>query len=433
MIKLRKLQHFQWIIRLLVPAGLSMSAGCGPDVHETSFLVSWSPDESRVAIVPDFLNDEVESGIWVFDSRTGKTTQIVLSAEHTVCVHPQWSPLGDRLLFATVEDDSDDDDAPHQYSIYVVNPDGLALSEVVRSTTSDGTAFLSRNALMWGPAPGTVVFQREVDGKVTAELLDLTTGQSEPYLPHGADVYSLEPSPDGRMVAVLLYDNDTASGEIYVARSDALNWHIIGTFGISRNRVEMAQRLIFWSPDSTRIAIPELTIDEQEITKESSYIRVTDVRTGESLRMQANSASAIFWSENGDSLLFSEAVEEGRTAILRFDLTSGERRVIVSGEDDELLTLNREDGRMYFWRSGVWTTSSTSRKRIQERRLFACHEDGTAARTFGLFDIGEDPSWNVSPAGNRIVIFNDATSGGVVNLTTGETLRLSLERAGDDK
>jgi len=191
----------------------------------------------------------------------------------------------------------------------------------------------------------------------------------------------------------------------------------------------MAQPLIFWSPDSTRIAVPELAVAEQENVVESNYIRIIDVQTGDSIGVRANSASDLFWNGQGDSLLFSEAVDEDTTAIVRFDPASGERRVVVSGAADELLSLNREDGKVYFLRNGVWTASSPSGRPLRERRLFACREDGTAARTFGLFDIGEDPIWNVSSAGNRVVIFRDSASGGVVNLTTGETSRLSLGKA----
>ena len=420
---------------LILFAFCLMSGACGPDPRDVAFLASWSPDGSRAALVPNYvLEEKLPSGLWIYDSRTGLTEQIVSLDENLVCSHPKWSPEGDELLFAVLEspdsEHSDDEGKQMPYSINVVGVDGRNLREVAQSVSaeSDFSAFLTENAVMWGPVPGTIIFQEGAGGKANAVELNLETGIRRQFLPGSADAYVIAPSPDRRSVAALLFDEESRLTRLYVADFALANWQLVETLEIAPRRFEEFESIVFWSPDSSCFAVPEVLDRTAGAEKPLAVIRVREARTG---ALQAGFAadpdSAILWNQESTSIVFSEPSSGGVSRIYCADLSGGSIRLIVSGNDYHLLSWNHEDNRIYFFRAVDGSEGEEQGNNTPERRLFSCAPDGKRAQMLGrlIYD-EEDLLWNLSPDGIRIVAFGSPSNAGIVNLTTGELVMITM-------
>ncbi len=410
---------------LAVMIGLALTmAACDHNPEEQAVsLVDWSPDRSRAALVPNYMGDDPGAyGIWVYDFETGNTKCIFEAPKGAACTHPQWSPAGDELLFGMVLDadsNSPEGDGSVSFSVYAIRPDGRELRRLVDSRTASPEIFVMRNAMSWGPAAGAILFQQSVGDKITAMHLDLASGEINQYLPDLSDFYSLEPSPDRRLVAVLLYDKESDLARVYLADFAAADWRLLETLQVDVDRLGTHSQEIYWSPDSTKFAVPEKVKAASDEEDACGYLRVFDVVAQSSRRFPAREPSpAILWNQDSSALVFA-VPKEPAAGIFRADLSSASVSMIVPGPENSLLSWNHQDGRIYFFRtSDTGATRPVSGERF-EHRLFSCDTEGNGARTLGRFYTSRDPYWNLSPDGSQMVLFEDAGAPDLIYLTTG--------------
>jgi hypothetical protein len=108
-------------------------------------------------------------------------------------------------------------------------------------------------------------------------------------------------------------------------------------------------------------------------------------------------------------------------------LREGNTEVIVAGDNYHLLSWNREDNRIYFFRSDDESENAVRSPVVSAQRLFSCAPDGKRALTLGrIISKEEDLYWNLSPAGDRMVLFGSPSDGGIMNLTTGELVTIHM-------
>lgn len=246
-----------WEIGTLLMFSL-IALGCGPETYHGRFLASWSPDGSRAAAVPNLMEEIPHSGIWIFDARSGQSKQIFALQDGRFCIHPQWSPFTDEILFAIIRKDDEETKSPTDneipYSVWSIGADGYGLRKITDSASieTSGHSDLPRialpNTVAWGAIPGTVIFQKAVGDKVTAQLLDPCTGRLTEFLPHPADAYSIEPSPSRRYVAAVLYDEHDDKAEVFLADFGFNNWRSLATIGFDSDQLQIFSPMIYWGP-----------------------------------------------------------------------------------------------------------------------------------------------------------------------------------------
>ncbi len=402
-----------WMTGVMLALALVMSS-CGPETYYSRFLVSWSPDCTRAVAVTNLLEESPDSGMWIFEAGSDWPRQIVALNDGRYCIHPQWSPFDDEILFATVtkdpEETRDPADITMPYSVWVIGADGYGLRKIAdcRTIDSPGDSNLPTlalpNSVAWGAEPGTVIIQSAVGDKVTALLFDPYTGRLSEFLPHPADAYSLEPSPSRRQVAALLYDNDAQLAEVFVADFGFGNWRNLAVVGFEADQLNVFSPMIFWSPDSSCFVV----LEEQRGFDGASrhYLRLFDARTCLSPVIAAgNPNTGPLWDRGSDSLLFSASPEDGDSDsfIYRVDRSTGRTIPIVSQGDNFLISWNWETQRVYFYRR-FRIKGSNGSEEATIRRLFSCRSDGSDMQDLGPWIDGE--SWCVSPGGRGLIAVN---------------------------
>jgi Tol biopolymer transport system component len=390
--------------------------GCGPESYHGRFLASWAPDGSRAAAVPNLLEEIPDSGIWVFDAKTGRSEQILALNDGRYCIHPQWSPFADEILFATLSKDEgetkDAADTRMPYSIWVIGAGGYGLRRIAEGTSleSSGDSDIPRialpNTVAWGAVPGTVIFQKAVGDRVTAVLLDPYTGRMTEFLPHPADAYSIEPSPSRRQVAAVLYDERAQAAEVFLSDFGFDNWRRLATIGFDADQLDVFSPMIYWSPDSTRFVMPEEDRGLGLKGKPHSHLRLFDVRSGGTLRIPScNTNSAVLWDEEGRSFYFSGNPVDGDSdsVIYRVESESGWKIPVVPAGNNILVSWNRADGRIYFCRklSEGGPEDSTS------RALYSCASDGSDVQELSPWLESDQLVWGISPDGSRILFLSN--------------------------
>ncbi len=391
------------------------TTGCGPETYHGRFLASWSPDGSRAAAVPNLMEDIPESGIWVFDADSGRSRQILALDDRTYCIHPQWSPFTDEILFATLAKDEEGTKNPADnrmpYSVWIIREDGYGLRKVADSTSSDnsGESVLALpNAVAWGAEPGTVILQSAAGEKVTALLYDPYTGRVAEFLPHPADAYSFEPSPSRRKVAALLYDKSTGTAEVFLSDFGFGNWRSLGTIGFDKEQLDVFSDMIYWSPDSSRFVVPEQERGFALKSKPPHFLRLFDAQTGRSSRIAAgNPDTDILWDDDSRFFAFSETAEGGEdSAIYRVDSRTGWSIPLVSLKGDNyLVSWNRDNGRIYFYNRLACKASGSSEE-ITVRRFFSCTSNGSDLRDLGPWIKEDSAIWSLSPGGARLILLD---------------------------
>ncbi len=410
---------------ILVFFSLGM-AGCGPQSFRGGFLASWSPDGSRVALVPDCLTSEdgesspLKSGVWVYSNSTGRTKPVYSAGEGLICLHPQWSPFSDDLLFITVAEDPKEEEKggkPDNYAIWCVGPDGEGLRHLATgSYRSDGEgspALLLPNTAAWGDLPFTLLVQQRVGNKVTAFLLDPGTGGSRQFLPDLSDSYSLEPSPDRRKIAALLYDTESGLARLYLSDFGFGNWHLLDIMPFDSGQLDSLSPMIYWAPDSTGFVVPQAEQGMPTEKDRQGFLRLFDARTGGSRRIAGgNPQSVIQWDREGRSFVFSAAggAKEADLTIYRVDVVSARQVALIPEGENHLMTWNSRDGRIYFYRTH-------HRKNSQVNEMFSCAADGSDERTEGFLFGGENPSWSSSADGESLIVFSAPRAPVLMNLT----------------
>jgi len=418
------------ILFLLAPA----VTGCGPHIFQSGFLASWSRDGSRVALVPDLLNEDGDpaarkSGILIYHTATGQSKQIVSAGAGLTCLHAQWSPFSNDLLFITVDREDEPDSQPGKpdsYVVWCVGPDGDGLRQLATGTYlgngEDSMALLRPHAVTWGDQPGTYLLQQRIGNKVTAILFDPHTGGAKQFLPDAADGYSLEPSPDRRKVAALLYDASSGLARLFISDFGFGNWRLLDILQYDSAQLEGLAPMIYWSPDSTRFVIPETASGNRAGEEDQGFLRLFEVGRAGSRRIANDSPqSVVQWSRDSRSLVYSavDAEHDSNLAIYRVDLNSGRRIPLISEGKNNLMVWNSQSGRIYFYRA-----SGRDEKSLNE--LSSCAGDGSDVRPEGYSFGGEHPSWSASCGGRSLIIFREPVAPTLLDIAGARAVRLQF-------
>ena len=409
-----------WEVGALLMLSL-IAPGCGPETYHGRFLASWSPDGSRAAAVPNLTEEIPDSGIWIFDARSGQSRQIFALKDGSYCIHPQWSPFSDEILFATIRKDEGETKNPTDpevpYSVWSIGADGHGLRKITDSTSvetsgdSDYPRIALPNTVAWGAIPGTVIFQKAVSDKVTALLLDPYTGRLTEFLPHPADAYSLEPSPSRRYIAALLYDKHTDTAEVFLADFGFDNWRRLATIGFDSDQLKVFSPMIYWAPDSSCFVLPEKEEGPGLKGRPQHHLRLFDVQTGRSwVIVPGNPNTAILWDGESRSFFFSGTStaddEDSDSAIYRVERRNGRTIPVVSEGDNFLLSWNQDDERVVFYQK-IRVKGPKGSEEITTRRFLSCASDGTDVRELGPWIEDDGVIWSTSPGGQWLIFLNN--------------------------
>jgi hypothetical protein len=343
--------------------------------------------------------DQAESGLWLCDAGTGTTQKIVSLMQGQVCIHPQWSPFCNEILFAVVPEDSDGDVIP--YSIWKVLPDGTGLEMIAESTTPEGEddahPFLLPNAVMWGALPGTIVFQKAAGARVMPMLFDPYTGDLRPFLPEAARAYSLQPSPCRRWVAGVIY-NECGTARVLLSDFGICNWRVMADLQIDPEHLRRSSPVVFWSPDSTRFAVAEME-------GEGHYLRVFEVPEGTTRRVaRAIIRGPILWDRDGESILFAGSASKDDAAaagVFRVHVEMRQMVQMIRAEDASLLGWSAVQDRLLF-------TGQVRTERDPLRRFFSSSAVGSDLALLPVESGADgDPAGSVSPDGTALALIGE--------------------------
>ncbi len=402
-----------WRVVLLAMA--FVTPGCGPETYNGRFLVSWSPDGSHAAAAPNLTDDIETSGIWVFDVPVGQARQILAVNDGSYCLHPQWSPFSDEILFATVAKDEEETKNPTDrcmpYSVWLIRADGYGLRKIADACSIETTGDFDfprialPNMVAWGAEPGTVIFQTAKAGKVTALLFDPYTGRITECLPHPADAYSLEPSPSRRKVAVALYNGSTGTAEVFLSDFGFDNWRSLATIRFDADQLDAFSAMIYWAPDSSSFILTEEDYGPELEEEPQHFLRLFDADTGRSRRVAlGNPNTRILWDSGSRYFFFSGKTESHESStIFRVDTRTGRSiPLALPPGDNYLVSWNQANERIYFYNRFVLQASGGSGK-LAVRRLLSCASDGSDIRDAGPWTEDDDVIWSSSPDGSRLL------------------------------
>ncbi|HYK88750.1 MAG TPA: hypothetical protein VE398_08270 [Acidobacteriota bacterium] len=402
-----------WLLTLAL-----VTMGCGPETYHGRFLATWSPDGSRAAAVSNLLEEAPDSGLWVFDVYTGRSRKIVALNDGANCIHPQWSPFADEILFATVREEKGTKGPTNNllpYSVWIIGAGGYGLRKIADSTSvdtddSDFPRIALPNTVAWGAEAGTVIFQGAVGEKVTALHFDPYTGRLIEFLPHPADAYSLEPSPSRRKVAVVLYDGQAREAEVFLSDFGFGNWRKLATVGFDASQLSVFSPMIYWSPDSSCFILPEEDHSYDLEGRPQHFLRLFEVRTGRSRKIASgNPNTPILWDGDSRWFFFSGTAngEEGsNSAIFRVDRQAGGAiPIVVSEGDGYLMSWDRIDARLYFYETFTLHNPGDAGE-MTTRKFFSCAADGSDIRELCPPVEGDGIVWSLSPTGHSLVLLN---------------------------
>jgi TolB protein len=128
-----------------------------PAAGEHAAFPSWSPDESSLVYV-DF--DPMHRGLEIFDLKTQRVRQLTTGPD----AFPAWSPVGDRIVFASNREGD--------YEIYTVHPNGEGLTRLTRSPGNDAHP-------AWSPDGEWIVFASNRTGFKDESVGGETDGMSD--------------------------------------------------------------------------------------------------------------------------------------------------------------------------------------------------------------------------------------------------------------
>jgi hypothetical protein len=372
--------------------------GCGPDHAWPDCMAGWSADGAKVALVPNFLDGDIEeSGLWVQDFASGTTRRLLELPPDLYCLHPEWSPAGDEILFTIVDKDPvQDTDGNFRYSIWTIGSRGEGLRRIAEDTSpgeADWAPILLPGAVRWGAFPGTMIFQHAQGNLVTALWTDPYTGRGGAFLPAYADAYTIQPSPCRRWATALLYRNsdEHRTAEVLLSDFGYGNWRSLGVIELYCDSPEASlTRAIAWAPDSSAFVVSEVGDGDSETER---LLRLFDTRTGCWTFFQADGLNAsVWWDDSGSGFFYSSA-----TGLYHVDAAKRWATRLIEGAGIRLLSLNGSNGRLYFYMEADGDTDP-------RRYFYSCRKDGLDLEELRS-DLPPDGDFKptVSPDGTRIL------------------------------
>jgi Tol biopolymer transport system component len=373
---------------------------CGPGLLHASFLISWSADGSRAAIAPwPFENSkDTDSGLWILDTARHGMKKIVGFEKGRFCLHPQWSPYADELVFALIEMEGNEpkrvgDRIP--FSVWIVDKRGEGLRKIAESSCNQD-AFLTPHLVTWGGCPGTILYPEDRNGKIGAVRLDLTSMEKSQFLPSPATTYLIRFSPDRDKVAALLYRGESKTADLYLGDIPLGIWWKLDTLPCAAEAFEFPDPTIYWSNDGSRFAVPSL---RQRSGSHDIHLYDSQSRLG--VRIEADiPETGLFWNADGSGLVYSVAPGAGSNnppGLYRADIRSGRIHPLLLLEDYHVLSWNRADDRIYLIHESEEGHSSMS------PALSSCSPSGSGARWLVAPPLDGDWGWHASPQGDKLM------------------------------
>ncbi len=118
---------------------------------------------------------QVVQQLWLMDLRSGRAHQLLLDDARSI--HPDWSPSGRELAFAS--------DRGGSFEIWIL---GMEKGEPRRLTSGPGT----KSWPAWSPDGRSVMFTRFLDGRYTLWIVDADGSGLRPFAPLGPDVQLMD-------------------------------------------------------------------------------------------------------------------------------------------------------------------------------------------------------------------------------------------------
>ncbi len=242
------------------PQNITNMSGLDDDVD-----VDWSPDCSRFVYRKHIysLND---NDIFVMNFDGSEQTNITNSPT-TNDSYPAWSPLGDKIAFASVRDGTD-------WDIWLMNPDGSNLS-ILTSAISAHDSYPS-----WSPTGDQIVFMSTRDAS-SYDVYKMDSDGSNPQRLTTDPSHDAWPawSPDGSLITFCT--NRHGENEIYTMNANGSNPQRITNNSVS----DFWPR---WSPDGRILFMSYRTGDWE--------IWVMDVDGGNPVNLSNNLGSDTYGS-----------------------------------------------------------------------------------------------------------------------------------------
>ncbi len=395
---------------LLAVATLS-TAACEPVSIHAPNLAGWSPDGTRVVLVPfpyEALDGKqsVDSGIWVTDFVLGKTTRILALHNSRIAFSPRWSPYDDMLLFATGDLEGSDfkkQDGLLPLTIWTMPADGGPVYRVAEALVPDEDTVVA-NLVKWGPSQGTIIYTSLQNDEMMAVTLNLVTGDSANILPFTADSYSLEFSPSRSTAVLVLHDKAQDRRSLYVAPSSNLaSWRLIDSLAADRDGHDSTDsQEVFWSPNSSRFVVLEKAAPADSAEAKCCFARIYDPLSRRNTAIWIEEPNTgVIWSGDGESLFYSN-----KNGIFQADIENRTNVCLVQSLGLRLLSINREDGQLNFFRTLKEDEPYTSPDGVTHyyyHRIYSSSSDGLNVREIASKIPTDDWFWDRSPDGKHVL------------------------------
>ena len=271
----------------------------------------WSPDGDRVVFAHD--------GEIVVVDRRGRGLHRLTDWSWDDA--PQWSPDGKRIAFVRGSSFyATGGSAGERTQVYIASSNGTRQRRIGRGSEP-----------RWSPNGHTLAFVRAITPdigpprhRVVVEDVD-RAGRVE--------IAGLDPawSPDGERLALLRHTYDEARENDWVAYASTLL--VVRRDGSDlRELVAADDWLLFdpqWSPDGRTIAASALKTDYKK------RFQLVDVDTGAVRELRSSLPDRYAWSPDGRDILFTECERWNRAVLAVLDLESGSTRIVAKATGAE--------------------------------------------------------------------------------------------------
>jgi hypothetical protein len=295
--------------------------------------------------------------------------------------------------------------------VWVADSSGRGLRKIAESSC-DEDAFLVPNLISWGGSPGTILYPKALNDKLTAVKLDLTTMEMSRFLPNPASAYLIQFSPDRDLVAVVLYHEESEIAQVFLGDIPLGLWWQLDTLPCDDEAFEFADPTIYWSADGARFAIPSLKRQSGP-----HFIHLYDTQSRLATRIEAEPPeTGLFWNPDGSALVYTVAAGTGAKnppGLYRVDIRSRRTVPLLLLEDYHVLSWNPEDDRIYL------IHQNDDGNQTDSPALSSCSPAGMDARWLVASQLSGDWGWHASPKGNKLLFITVNSEVRLLHLSSG--------------